>query len=413
MRQRPGLAAGDVLAAVTTISFDIAGLELYLPLLVGARIELVPKETAGDGRALARLLVSSGANVLQATPSTWHLLLEADWAGAAGFRAWCGGEALQRPLADALLSRVGELWNLYGPTETTIWSTVDRVERDQSPISIGRPIANTQVHILDAAADLVPIGAVGEICIGGAGVATGYHGQAALTAERFIADPYSELPGARLYRTGDLGRWGPDGRLYHLGRADGQVKIRGFRIELGEVETVLGAHPAVRAAAVVVRDAQPDDPRLLAYVVYRDDENPTTGDMKAYLRLRLPEFMIPSIVVPLAAMPLTPNGKWDRAALPNPFTASPRTMADDDPPATGTERLIAQIWQDVLKVDRVRARDNFFELGGYSLLSLRVAQMVEKRTGRPMDPRTLFFHDLRQVAALLDREPAASPVNAR
>jgi amino acid adenylation domain-containing protein len=406
MRHRPGLTAADVLAAVTTISFDIAGLELYLPLMVGARIEMVSRRTASDGRALARLLASSGATVLQATPASWRLLIEADWAGGTGFRALCGGEALPRQLADAILCRVGELWNLYGPTETTIWSTIERVEPDAAPISIGRPIANTQVHILDAAGEILPIGVVGDICIGGAGVAMGYHHRAALTAERFVPDPYSQVSGARLYRTGDLGRWGADGKLYHLGRADGQVKIRGFRIELGEIEAVLSAHPAVREAAVVVREAQPDDHRLAAYVVYHD-EDLTTSDMKQYLRLRLPEYMIPSIVVPVGSMPLTPNGKLDRTALPDPFTKSPRAAPGNDPPAPGTERMLADIWQSVLKVDRVDAGDNFFELGGYSLLSLRVAQLVEKRTGLAMDPRTLFFHSLRQAAALI--EPKRRP----
>jgi len=403
MRDRPGLGATDVLAAVTTISFDIATLELYLPLMVGARIELVSRKTATDGEALSSLLETSGATLLQATPATWRMLLETSWSPGPRFRALSGGEPMSRALADSLLQRVGELWNMYGPTETTVWSTLEKVERGTAPISIGMPIANTQVHILDASGSAAPIGVVGEICIGGAGVATGYHHRPALTAERFIPDPYTTTPGARLYRTGDLGRW-HEGKLYHFGRSDFQVKIRGFRIELGEIEQVLGAHPAVRQAVVAVREAQQDDPRLAAYVVYREGEEPTLNDMKRYLRGELPDYMVPSIVMALPSMPLTPNGKLDRAALPDPFAASQAEAPNHDLPTTDTEKVLAQIWQSVLKSERVDAGDNFFELGGYSLLSLRVAKLVEKRTQYRMDPRALFFNNLRQVAALIDAE---------
>ena len=413
MRDQPGLVAGDVLAAVTTISFDIAALELYLPLITGARIALVPRRIAADGQALSAFLVSSGATTLQATPATWRMLMEADWPGAPGFRALSGGEPMSRPLADKLLERVGELWNMYGPTETTVWSTIERVERDSAPISIGRPIANTQIHVVDSVGEAVPIGVVGEICIGGAGVALGYHRRPSLTAQRFLPDPYSELAGLRMYRTGDLGRWSAVGKLYHLGRSDHQVKIRGFRIELGEIENVLSAHPAVRQAVVAVREAELDDPRLIAYVTYRDDEEPTTSDMKRYLRAQLPEYMIPSIVVSLVSMPLTPNGKVDRAALPDPFAKSQRAIVDREPPWTRMEQIVAEIWKSVLKVDQVDAGANFFELGGYSLLSLRVAKMVEKQTGYRMDPRNLFFHNLRQVAAQIEPGPVVAETDSR
>jgi acyl-CoA synthetase (AMP-forming)/AMP-acid ligase II len=386
---------------VTTVSFDIAALELYLPLMTGARIELVSRTAAADGPALAQVLVASGASVLQATPSSWRMLLEGGWSGRPGFRALSGGEPLPRDLADALLARVETLWNLYGPTETTIWSTLDRVERGVATVSIGRPIANTQVHILDRAGEATPIGVAGEICIGGAGVATGYLGQPGLTAERFIPDSLSQQPGARLYRTGDLGCWGADGKLRHLGRLDHQVKIRGFRIELGEIETLLRGHEAVREAVVLSREAQPGDQRLIAYLVYRDGEDLTPGDVRRYLREQLPDFMIPSIVVALESLPLTPNGKVDRSALPEPFRTAPRAAVGYNAPAPGAEQMVAEIWQSVLAVERVSAEDNFFELGGHSLLSLRVAQAVKQRTGYSMDPRTLFFHTLRQVAALL------------
>jgi amino acid adenylation domain-containing protein len=407
MRVRPGLTAQDVLAAVTTIAFDIAALELYLPLMVGARIELVPRQTAADGAALAQLLERSGATILQATPATWRMLLETGWSGGDGFRALCGGEALSRPLADSLLKCVGQLWNLYGPTETTVWSTVDRIESGTHAISIGRPIANTQVHILDPAGERVPVGVVGAICIGGDGLADGYHRRPALTAERFLPDCRAAAAGRRLYVTGDLGRWGADGKLYHVGRGDTQVKIRGFRIELAEIERVLEEQAEVRQAVVVVRDAQTGDPRLIAYATYRPGQDLTPGEVRERLRRRLPEFMVPSIVIPLLSMPVTPNGKADRAALPDPFRNSLQAVPSREPPATATEKIVADTWKSVLKVDNVGVGDNFFDLGGYSLLSLRVVKLIEERTGRQIDPRVLFFKDLRQVAALLETEPAS------
>ena len=404
MRRRPGLSASDILAAVTTISFDIAVLELYLPLISGARIELVSRETASDGGALAHLLETSGTTVLQATPATWRLLVEAGWRGHPGFRALCGGEPLPRDLADAILDRARELWNLYGPTETTVWSTINRVERDDAAIAIGGPIANTSIHVLDPGGEPVPIGIAGEIHIGGLGVAKGYHRRAALTAERFVADRFSDRPGARLYRTGDLGRWGADGKLYHLGRLDHQVKIRGFRIELGEVEAALATNGAVLQSIVTAVEAQPGDSRLVAYVVYREGEELTVSDLRRSLRRQLPDFMIPSLIVALDSMPLTPNGKIDRKALPDPFKTSRRVATERETPAPGLEQKMAEIWRSILTVNAISAEDNFFELGGHSLLSLRVAQAVEKETGYRMDPRALFFNNLRQVATLVERE---------
>jgi len=413
MRRAPGLTARDVLAAITTISFDIAALELFLPLIVGARIELVPRRTASDGRALAALLAASGATMLQATPSMWRMLVEAGWVAAPGFRALSGGEPLPRDLADAVLNSVTTLWNMYGPTETTVWSTAGEVARGGGAISIGRPIANTRVHVLDSAGGAVPIGAVGEICIGGAGVALGYHGRPDLTAARFVADPFDGIDGARLYRTGDLGSWGADGQLYHLGRRDQQVKIRGFRIELAEIEAVLRAHPAVRQAAVVVGNAETDDPRLVAYLVYHDGDDLTASDVRRYLRTHVPDYMVPAAVVPLTSLPLTPNGKLDRAALPDPFRHAVRAVPRHDAPQSPAERLLAEIWQSVLAIDHVDADDNFFEIGGHSLLSLRVAQLVEKRTGYRLDPRALFFHSLGQVAAMMQSGAAGADTKTR
>ena len=411
MRLMPGLTEVDVVAAVTTIAFDIAALELYLPLTVGARIELVPGEIATDGVALAQLLSRSNATVLQATPATWRLLIEADWQGGDSFRAFCGGESLPRELADAVLERAGTLWNLYGPTETTIWSTAGRVHRGMGAVSIGRPISNTRVYILDAAGEPVPIGIPGEIYIGGEGVAIGYHRRPELTAARFVADPFSSKPGARMYRTGDLGRWDGNGQLLHLGRKDRQVKVRGFRVEPGEIEAALSSHPAVSQAIVTARQLARDDSRLVAYIVYRPGEDLTASQARAHLRQTLPEYMIPSVFVVVTALPLTPNGKIDVRALPDPFKNTLETNAAFEAPAPGLEQMIADIWQELLRVDRVGAADNFFDLGGHSLLSLRVAVAIEQRVGCRIAPRILFFENLRQVVAAVRRAQADRAVD--
>ena len=400
MQRRPGLAATDRLASVTTISFDIAALEIFLPLTLGAAVELVPRAIAANGEALSTLLVASGATVMQATPATWRLLLEAGWQGGPGFRALCGGESLPRDLADAVLERVAELWNLYGPTETTIWSSLDQVASGQA-ISIGRPIANTQIHILDKEGEAVPIGFQGEIYIGGAGVAIGYLNRPELTAERFVTAWHEVAAGARLYRTGDLGVWNSDGTLLHRGRSDHQVKLRGFRVETGEIESVLAAHPAVRQAVVVLREAQPGDSRVVAYIMYRDGEDMTASEVRRHLRHTLPDFMIPSVVVALASLPLTPNGKIDRRALPDPFQVSRRVLSKGELPSPGMEQIIAAIWCSILDVKEVFAEDNFFEIGGHSLLALRVSIAFQQQTGFRLDPRTLFFHSLRQLAGMV------------
>ena len=251
MRQQPGLSSHDTLLAVTTLAFDIAALELFLPLSVGARLVLLSRETTMDGQRLALQLASSGATVMQATPATWRLLLEAGWAGNQQLNILCGGEALPRQLAEQLRDRGSALWNLYGPTETTIWSAVLKVEPGDSPVPIGPPIANTQIYVLDAHLQPMPVGVPGELYIGGAGLARGYLHRPELTAEKFVPHPFSPEPGARLYRTGDLARYRPDGTLEFLGRLDQQVKLRGFRIELGEIEAVLSQHPVVREAVVI------------------------------------------------------------------------------------------------------------------------------------------------------------------
>jgi nonribosomal peptide synthetase DhbF len=396
MARRPGLGHDDVLLAVTTIAFDIAGLELYLPLSVGARIELAGKETAASAGALRQLISDSRATVLQATPATWRMLLDSGWEGSPSLRAFCGGEALSRDLASGLMRRVAELWNLYGPTETTIWSTAGRVEPGDADPSIGVPIANTRIYITDRTGELTPIGIPGEILIAGDGLARGYHARPELTEDRFVPDRFAG-GGNRLYKTGDLGKWGSDGRLYHLGRIDAQVKIRGYRIETGEIETLLRKHPLVTQAVVIACSLAGGDVRLVAYVV-SSDKGAIGSEFRNYLREEVPEYMVPSLVVMVDEVPLTPNGKIDRKALPDPFVREPEVTDEFEQPAEGLESTLAQIWGDLLKVPNVSARDNFFELGGHSLLAVRLTRILEKRTGKRLDPRRLYFQNLRQIA---------------
>jgi amino acid adenylation domain-containing protein len=316
MRDWLGLGAQDRLLAVTTISFDIAGVDLWLPLVVGARIVVANREEAADGARLRELLDQHDITFLQATPVTWRLLLAAGWQGKPDLQTVCTGEAMPRDLAGELAPIVRRLWNLYGPTETTIWSTGYLVRDGSGPILIGRPVANTQCYVLDENHQPVPIGVVGELYLGGDGVARGYLGQPELTAEKFLPDRFRPQPGARLYRTGDLARYRPDGNLECLGRTDHQVKIRGVRIELGEIEAVIGRHPSIRETAVVVREDEPGERTLVAYLVPRSDAKGLAASLREQLRSKLPEYMVPAAFVMLERLPLTPSGKLDRRALP-------------------------------------------------------------------------------------------------
>jgi amino acid adenylation domain-containing protein len=412
MRRAPGLTAADAMLSVTTISFDIAALELFLPLLVGARIELATREAAADGAALAALLAASGATVMQATPATWRILFESQWPGSPGLKALCGGEALPPDLAVELGGRVGELWNLYGPTETTVWSTLQRVagaagkHPASRPVPIGRPIANTTVYLLGRHGEAVHLGGFGELHIGGVGVARGYVGRPDLTAERFVPDPFG-APGARLYRTGDLARWLPTGALDFVGRADHQVKIRGFRIELGEIEAQLGQIAGVGHCAVVVREDLPGDRRLVAYWVPRADA-PEPGALRALLAARLPSYMVPAVLVPLAALPLTPNGKLDRRALPAPERS--RETAEPLAPRDAVEGTLAAIVSTVLGLATVGVRDDFFALGGHSISATRVLSRVSDAFGVRL-PLTVLF-ERRTVEGLAQALAAVAAVAA-
>lgn len=377
MSIEPGLTCSDRLVAVTTLSFDIAVIELLLPLCMGAEVVLASRATAVDGKALCQLLESSEATVMQATPSTWRLLIEAGWHGTTNFKAMVGGEALPGELADQLLARSGELWNMYGPTETTVWSSCWRVRSDRA-ISIGRPIANTCIHVLDEKMRPCPIGVPGEIHIGGSGVTLGYHNRADLTAQRFVASPFDPAAGVRLYRTGDRGRWCADGLLEHIGRLDFQIKLRGYRIEPGEIEAALTTHPQV-LQSVVIGDDRLGDARLVAYVVPAPNQ-PETSELRAHLRKSLPEYMLPQHIVFLSRLPLAPNGKLDRTALPAQYLDSAGNLSFKAP-CGELEVSIADIWQELLGVERVGRYDNFFDLGGNSLVAMRLITRIASSTG--------------------------------
>ncbi|HEY1137571.1 MAG TPA: amino acid adenylation domain-containing protein [Xanthomonadaceae bacterium] len=389
MARAPGLGPDDTLCAITTLSFDIALLELMLPLTVGARVALADRATASEGEALARLLDRVDATVMQATPATWRMLLDAGWRGRPGMRMLCGGEALPRELADRLLGCGGELWNVYGPTETTVWSTIDRVRPGTGAVGIGRPIDNTEIYVVDARMQPVPAGVPGELLIGGLGVAQGYLDRPELTSEKFIADAFGTRAGGRLYRTGDLARWRRDGSLDVIGRIDHQVKLRGFRIELGEIESVLLARDDVAEAVVVCREDRPGDKRLVAYVVPAANAACDVAALRATARERLPEYMVPSAWMVLVCMPLTPNGKVDRRALPVP---EGNEVAEDSyvAPVTAEEIALAELWADVLGKPRVGLHDNFFDLGGHSLLANQLVSRMQKRFGGDIGLRMVF-----------------------
>jgi amino acid adenylation domain-containing protein len=396
----------DVLLSVTTPSFDIFGLELYVPLVTGARVVLVDRSTAIDGRVLAQRIVECHATFMQATPATWRAMIAAGWRGARQLKVLCGGEALPEDLAADLRDRSAELWNLYGPTETTIWSTAANLSASNEPVTIGRPIANTRLFVLDSRMHPVPVGAPGELYIGGEGLARGYLQRPDVTADRFVPDPYSERGGERLYRTGDLVRYRSDGAIEYLRRVDHQVKLRGFRIELGEIESVLRTHEAVEEAVALIREDVPGDHRLVAYVLAAEDGPELATALKALVVRKLPHYMHPSSYVTLKALPRTPNGKIDRRALPAPHDE--RQVEDEYvAPRSGLEQRIADIWRDVLRVAEVGVHDNFFDLGGHSLLLMEVHSRLTRELGRRLPITDLFqYPTVEALARFLDTDSA-------
>ncbi|MGN6729729.1 MAG: amino acid adenylation domain-containing protein [Rhodanobacteraceae bacterium] len=391
MAERPGAPADDVLCAITTLSFDIAGLELYLPLILGARITLASERVLADPEGLIQLIQQRGVTLLQTTPSLLRLLLDGGRIeGIRGLKLLVGGEPLPRDLAEAALPRCRELWNLYGPTETTIWSTASRVEHGSGPLPLGTPIANTQIYVLDARGQPVPPGVTGEIWIGGAGVADGYQGRPDLTAERFLpnpfVDPHIAGPHTRMYRTGDMGAL-REGVLHFFGRGDDQIKLRGYRIEPGDIEAAALAVPGVREAAVVVREFSASDKRLVLYTSGQVD----VAKVRGRLRAALPMYMLPQHIEVLQALPKTPNGKIDRKALPKPSGIAAMATVESVPkrPLGHLERTFLQVWRDLLHVQDIHLDDNFFDLGGDSLLAVRVFQRAQELTGVNLPLSTL------------------------
>jgi amino acid adenylation domain-containing protein len=409
LQREPGMTASDTVLSVTTLSFDIFSQDLLLPLISGARLVIVSSEVAADGNLLRAALERTQATVMQATPTSWRMLLEAGWRGHDRLRIFCGAEALTRDLADQLLERSAEIWNIYGPTESSIWTTVGKVERGAGPISIGRPVANTQVYLLDRDLKPVPIGVPGELHVGSIGIARGYLNRPELTTEKFVPNPFSNDPNSRLYKTGDLARYRADGRLDCLGRMDDQVKIRGFRIELGEIESILRLHPVVRQCVVVAREDTPGDRRLVAYVVPAEAGSVDANRLRAFLQEQLPDYMLPSAIVELKELPLTPTMKVNRRALPPPVydaQANEGYVAPQSP----VEEKLAALWAEVIKVERVGMNDNFFELGGHSLLAVRLFAKIADSFGKRLPLATLFqAPTIAQLAKLLSEEEWSAP----
>ena len=434
MREQPGICEADILLSVTTLSFDIAVLELYLPLTVGAQVVILSREAAMDGRKLLKTIDQLGITILQATPATWRLLLlEPGWEGQSAMKMLSGGEAMPKELAAQLLTKGTELWNMYGPTETTVWSTVYQVKDAEQRILIGKPIANTDIYILDPLLQPVPIGVAGELHIGGSGLARGYLQRDDLTTERFIPNPFRETE--RIYKTGDLARYLPDGNIECLGRLDFQVKIRGFRIELGEIESVLVKHPKVQQAVVIVREDVAGDKRLVGYIVGLNNQNPTIQELRSLLKDYVPEYMVPSIFVFLEALPLTPNGKVDRKALPVPKQSAqppitpptPKTQDSSETPNNAKQEKLRKvagpqddlevqlikIWEKVLHTSPISTTDNFFELGGHSLLAISLVREIEETYKQELSLAILFQSPtIQQLANTLREEGCLSSAQA-
>jgi thioesterase domain-containing protein/acyl carrier protein len=414
MKKEPGMTDSDVLLTVTTVSFDIAALEIFLPLIVGARVVLTTRETAADARRLMEQIGTSGATVMQATPTTWRMLTEAGWQGYDGFKVLCGGEPFPLDLAKSLLQGGNNVWNLYGPTETTVWSTAYQLEANCSSISIGRPIDNTRLYILDSNMEPVPVGVPGELFIGGQGVARGYLKRPELSAQKFVRDPYHENPGARLFKTGDLARYLADGSVECLGRIDQQLKIRGHRIEPGEIEATLREHPVVRQAVVLGRESAPGagDMRLVAYLVVRQDSAFDQNELRSFLQRKLPDYLVPSAFVPLKALPIAPGGKVNRLALPPLDPEGYHLKKEFLAPRDRLEFQLAQIWQLLINVKPIGVRDNFFELGGHSLTTVKLVTEIKKQLGMELPVAAVFAAPtIEQLANVIRAEGWSPPRN--
>ena len=394
MAKTPGFSNSDRLLAVTTLCFDISVLELLLPLTTGGTVVVATRDESVDGYALGKLIRAARITVMQATPATWRMLIQAEWAGNRELKVLCGGEALDRELAANLHQLSAGVWNMYGPTETTIWSSCHLYKPADAVISVGKPIGNTQFYILDNRQRPVPAGVSGELYIGGDGVARGYRERPELTAERFLDNPFRR--GERMYRTGDLARFLKNGQVQVLGRTDFQVKLRGYRIELGEIEAAMQSHRAIGQSVVVLREDTPGDQRLVGYL--KTDLSPDafdTNELREHLYALLPQYMVPSAFVILDKIPLTPNGKVNRKALPAPDWGAEQEYVA---PETPTEQQLAEIWQGVLQIEKIGTQDNFFVLGGHSLLATQLVARI--RHAMNIELPLLYIFDYPSIAAL-------------
>ncbi|MFN7734360.1 MAG: amino acid adenylation domain-containing protein, partial [Pirellula sp.] len=392
MAIRPGLKPGERLLSITSPSFDISVLEMLMPLIVGATVEVVPTQHIKDPAALAEALQRSRAQMMQATPTTWQMMILHGWTGHPNLKLVTGGEALSDALAAQLMQRCDELWNQYGPTETTVYMTQYLVPPGGPNRNIGKPIANCQVYILDPDGNPVPVGVTGEIYVGGEPLARGYLHRDDLTAEKFIRNPFTNTPNARIYQTGDLGRWTVDGYIECLGRIDHQVKLRGYRIELKEIESWLNKWPGTRESVVRLREDIPGDPRLVAYCVFPEATRPNDTEVVEYLHQKLPEYMVPSDFVWLDYLPLTVNGKIDVKALPKPDRSNRERVEQYVAPRTPLETLIAEVFQSILGVPQIGIHDSFFAFGGHSLSAVRAIVRIREQSGYPIRVRMLFEH---------------------
>ena len=406
IQKEPGMGPDDILLSVTTISFDIFGLELYLPLLCGGTLIIADKDVSRDGRKILDIVRTEKVTILQATPYTWKMLLESGWDAPLPIKVFCGGEALSKKLALQLLPKCAGLWNMYGPTETTIYSLIKKIEYTDGPITIGRPIDNTTVYILDDGLALQQPGAIGEIAIGGAGVARGYLNRPELNREKFIEAAFEDAPAGKIYRTGDLGKLSAEGEIICLGRVDHQIKIRGFRIETEEIEACLVQLDNIVDAVVVLHTDPIGNQRLVAYVTNEKEIEPTElkdciHNWEQQLSDRLPEYMLPRAYVPLAAFPQTPNGKIDKQALPEPVFKS--DLTEYEAAETATEKKLVAIWQKYLGVNNLGIDADFFDLGGHSIIAVQIMVQVEKQLGCLLPISVFFKHPtIRKLARVID-----------
>jgi len=415
MAKTPGFTCDDTIVAVTTISFDIAVLELYLPLITGGRVVIATKEDVTSGFGLADVLSRCKATVLQATPSLWRMLLEANYTPQQGLKMLSGGEPLPRDLADALLGHGGSLWNMYGPTETTVWSATGRVEQSVAPITIGHPIDNTQLFILDERQQPRPIGVAGHLYIGGEGLANGYFDRADLTEKAFVMVALNGRPPKRLYRTGDLAVRHADGGIQVLGRIDQQVKLRGFRIELEDIEVALRNSPGVADAAVALQSGPSGEPRLVGFYVNNAGTGATASELSAHLLQQLPAYMVPTAWQALDKLPLTPNGKLDRKALPLLATVTATRPSGNTQPSTPMTKTLAAIWSEVLGISDIGLNDSLYALGADSLQLFRIAARLAER-GLPIQAKHLLEHPtIGELAAIAEQNdgPAATVSSLR